>query len=62
MFGLLGMKLRFCGVNPFNPFSVSGKTWYEKHFNARLDEYDVARREKLNRANALLSRELDGRF
>ena len=23
MFGLLGMKLRFCGVNPFNPFSVS---------------------------------------
>lgn len=36
-------------------FFLSGKTWYEKHFNATIDEGDMLRRQKLDAANELLN-------
>jgi hypothetical protein len=43
-------------------FILYGKTWYEKHFGATLDEQDVERMRKIDVANGLLMRPVDGDF
>jgi len=43
-------------------FVLNGKTWYERHFGAILDESDIERRMRLDSANALLLKSVEGEF